>query len=167
MPEWHQLVPMSGLVRELETAKKLQLYATSTFQVHSFVCQLDYIVRYANSPDCSTENVRSGLDKKVNGFVSAAGAACSCFYSFFRSTKPFREEMICDGYKYIYESDCGRVVSLFLFYTLSCLSTFAPDSIPVQETQFPDLKSYQNGLSSLTNGSEANNHSPQTREYKR
>ena len=29
MPELHQLVPMSGHVTELETAKKLQLYATS------------------------------------------------------------------------------------------------------------------------------------------
>ena len=42
MPGWHQLVPVSGHVKESETAKKLQLYAISTFQVHSFVCQLDY-----------------------------------------------------------------------------------------------------------------------------
>ena len=28
--------------KESETAKILQLYATSIFQVHSFVCQLDY-----------------------------------------------------------------------------------------------------------------------------
>ena len=42
MPEWHQLVCMSGHVKESETAKMLQLYATSIFQGHSFVCQLDY-----------------------------------------------------------------------------------------------------------------------------
>ena len=42
MPAWHQLVSMSGHVEESETARKLQLYATSTYQVHSFVCQLDY-----------------------------------------------------------------------------------------------------------------------------
>ena len=29
MPVWHQLVPMSGHVEESETARKLQLYATS------------------------------------------------------------------------------------------------------------------------------------------
>ena len=43
MPAWHQLVSMSGHVEESETARKLQLYATSIYQVHSFVCQLDYI----------------------------------------------------------------------------------------------------------------------------
>ena len=32
---------MSGHVKESETAKILQPYATSIFQVHSFVCQLD------------------------------------------------------------------------------------------------------------------------------
>ena len=42
MPAWHQLVSMSGHVEESETARKLQLYATSIYQVHSFVCQLDY-----------------------------------------------------------------------------------------------------------------------------
>ena len=42
MPVWHQLVSMSGHVEESETARKLQLYATSIYQVHSFVCQLDY-----------------------------------------------------------------------------------------------------------------------------
>ena len=42
MPTWHQLVSMSGHVEESETARKLQLYATSIYQVHSFVCQLDY-----------------------------------------------------------------------------------------------------------------------------
>ena len=29
IPEWHQLVPISGHVEESETARKLQLYATS------------------------------------------------------------------------------------------------------------------------------------------
>ena len=43
MPAWHQLVSMSGHVEESETARKLQLYATSIYQVHSFVCQLDYM----------------------------------------------------------------------------------------------------------------------------
>ena len=43
MPAWHQLVSMSGHVEESETARKLQLYATSIYQVHYFVCQLDYI----------------------------------------------------------------------------------------------------------------------------
>ena len=33
---------MSGHVKESETAKILQLYATSILQVHFFVCQLDY-----------------------------------------------------------------------------------------------------------------------------
>ena len=47
MPAWHQLVSMSGHVEESETARKLQLYATSIYQVHSFVCQLDY-----ESPFC-------------------------------------------------------------------------------------------------------------------
>ena len=42
MPAWHQLVSMSGHVEESETARKFQLYATSIYQVHSFVCQLDY-----------------------------------------------------------------------------------------------------------------------------
>ena len=42
MPEWHQLVSMSGHVEESEAARKLQLYETSIYQVHSFVCQLDY-----------------------------------------------------------------------------------------------------------------------------
>ena len=42
MPAWHRLVSMSGHVEESETARKLQLYATSIYQVHSFVCQLDY-----------------------------------------------------------------------------------------------------------------------------
>ena len=42
MPAWHQLVSMSGHVEESETARKLQLYETSIYQVHSFVCQLDY-----------------------------------------------------------------------------------------------------------------------------
>ena len=42
MPAWHQLVSMSGHVEESETARKLQLYATSIYQVHFFVCQLDY-----------------------------------------------------------------------------------------------------------------------------
>ena len=37
MPAWHQLVSMSGHVEESETARKLQLYATSIYQVHSFV----------------------------------------------------------------------------------------------------------------------------------
>ena len=37
IPEWHQHVSMSGYVEESETAIKLQLYATSVFQVHSFV----------------------------------------------------------------------------------------------------------------------------------
>ena len=41
MPAWHQLVSMPGHVEESETARKLQLYATSIYQVHSFVCQLD------------------------------------------------------------------------------------------------------------------------------
>ena len=45
MPAWHQLVSMSGHVEESETARKLQLYATSIYQVHSFVCQLDYLVK--------------------------------------------------------------------------------------------------------------------------
>ena len=36
-PEWHQLVCMSGHVKESETATILQLYATSISQVHSFV----------------------------------------------------------------------------------------------------------------------------------
>ena len=49
MPEWHQLVYISGHVEESETAKTLQLYATSIFQVHSFVCQLDYLLK------CATE----------------------------------------------------------------------------------------------------------------
>ena len=44
LPAWHQLVSMSGHVEESETARKLQLYATSIYQVHSFVCQLDYNV---------------------------------------------------------------------------------------------------------------------------
>ena len=43
MPAWHQLVSMSGHVEESETARKLQLYMTSIYQVHSFVCQLDYL----------------------------------------------------------------------------------------------------------------------------
>ena len=42
MPAWHQLVSMSGHLEESETARKLQLYATSIYPVHSFVCQLDY-----------------------------------------------------------------------------------------------------------------------------
>ena len=29
IPAWHQLVPISGHVEESETARKLQLYATS------------------------------------------------------------------------------------------------------------------------------------------
>ena len=29
MPKWHQLIPISGDVEELETVKTLQLYATS------------------------------------------------------------------------------------------------------------------------------------------
>ena len=45
MPGWHQLVSMSGHVEESETARKLQLYATSIYQVHSFVCQLDYMAK--------------------------------------------------------------------------------------------------------------------------
>ena len=45
MPAWHQLVSMSGHGEESETARKLQLYATSIYQVHSFVCQLDYLER--------------------------------------------------------------------------------------------------------------------------
>ena len=48
MPAWHQLVPMSGHVEESETARKLQLYATSIYQVHSFVCQLDYEAKKHN-----------------------------------------------------------------------------------------------------------------------
>ena len=47
MPAWHQLVSMSGHVEESETARKLQLYATSIYQVHSFVCQLDYKAAHA------------------------------------------------------------------------------------------------------------------------
>ena len=35
MPEWHQLVPMSGHAEELETTTNLQLYATSMFHVQS------------------------------------------------------------------------------------------------------------------------------------
>ena len=49
MPAWHQLVSMSGHVEESETARKLQLYATSIYQVHSFVCQLDYFNIYIPS----------------------------------------------------------------------------------------------------------------------
>ena len=37
MPEWHQLVPMSGHAEESETVKNLQLYVTLIFQVHSIV----------------------------------------------------------------------------------------------------------------------------------
>ena len=40
---------MSGYVDKSETAKKMQMYATSIFQVHSFVCQLDYTVVYSNT----------------------------------------------------------------------------------------------------------------------
>ena len=36
-PEWHQLAPMSGHVEESRHSKKLELYATLIFQVHSFV----------------------------------------------------------------------------------------------------------------------------------
>ena len=46
MPEWHQLISMSGHVKVSETAKILQLYATFIFHVHSFVCQLDYHGKY-------------------------------------------------------------------------------------------------------------------------
>ena len=73
--------------------------------------------------------------------------------------------MIFDGYKY--ENDCGNA---FLLHILSCLSIFAPNSLPVQETQLPDFKSYQDGLSSRTNDSEAyhrNPRDPPTRDYKR
>ena len=42
MPEWHQLIPMSRHVEESETAKKLQLYVTSMFQVYSFAHQLNH-----------------------------------------------------------------------------------------------------------------------------
>ena len=59
MPEWHQLVPMSGHVKESETAKILQLYTTSILQVHSFVCQLDYVTCFkcTNMYFTSTFNV--------------------------------------------------------------------------------------------------------------
>ena len=49
MPAWHQLVSMSGHEEESETARKLQLYATSIYQVHSFVCQLDYLVNFTRA----------------------------------------------------------------------------------------------------------------------
>ena len=40
--EGSQLWTRARHVEELETARKLQLYTTSIYQVHSFVCQLDY-----------------------------------------------------------------------------------------------------------------------------
>ena len=54
MPEWHQLVSMSGHVEESETARKLQLYATSIYQVHSFVCQLDYKAKKSQQGEQNT-----------------------------------------------------------------------------------------------------------------
>ena len=64
MPEWHQLVCMSGHVKESETAKILQLYATSIFQVHSFVCQLDYVAtRYLDSDSVVYNNSMSSEAK--------------------------------------------------------------------------------------------------------
>ena len=73
--------------------------------------------------------------------------------------------MICDRYKY--KNDCGNDSPIS--HILSCLS-FASNSSPVQETQLPDFKSYQDGLSSWTNDSEANHRNsrdPPTRDYKR
>ena len=67
MPAWHQLVSMSGHVEESETARKLQLYETSIYQVHSFVCQLDYLGVYShffplrNAMSESAEISRVGL----------------------------------------------------------------------------------------------------------
>ena len=62
MPEWHQLVCMSGHVKESETPKILQLYATSIFQVHSFVCQLDYMAKVCRLI-CHVPQILSGLGK--------------------------------------------------------------------------------------------------------
>ena len=59
MPAWHQLVSMSGRVEESETARKLQLYATSIYQVHSFVCQLDYMPFPHTHPRVGVERERS------------------------------------------------------------------------------------------------------------
>ena len=67
MPAWHQLVSMSGHVEESETARKLQLYATSIYQVHSFVCQLDYI----EATNVRSESVLcSGASSSILGQVN-------------------------------------------------------------------------------------------------
>ena len=58
VPEWHQLVPKSEHIEELEIVKKMQLYATSIFQVHSIVHQLDYLV------EMKLENKNKNKNKK-------------------------------------------------------------------------------------------------------
>ena len=70
MPAWHQLVSMSGHVEESETARKLQLYATSIYQVHSFVCQLDYNVGFGLQLVASIiDQVQNGYSKKNGDFL--------------------------------------------------------------------------------------------------
>ena len=68
MPAWHQLVSMSGHVEESETARKLQLYATSIYQVYSFVCQLDYKVTLGKNAKFEGKSVFhwKSIQKKQN-----------------------------------------------------------------------------------------------------
>ena len=61
---------MSGHVEESETARKLQLYATSIYQVHSFVCQLDY---EADILDFQLKNIGFHLISKIYYFWLSPG----------------------------------------------------------------------------------------------
>ena len=52
MPEWHQLIPMSGLVEESETARKLQLYATSIKTCLSTRLTVKFLVMFCDEHNC-------------------------------------------------------------------------------------------------------------------
>ena len=78
----------------------------------------------------------------------------------------FREELICFD-TISMKMVCGNVVFAFPISHPLLFIYLCTKSIPVQETQLPDFKNSQDGLFSWTNGSEANDRNPPTRDCKR
>ena len=77
MPAWHQLVPISGHVEESETARKLQLYATSIKTSVSTRLLVD-LQRYFYS-------VHTGLRRMLQqqyGIIFVTGATHLHFYTY-------------------------------------------------------------------------------------
>ena len=81
MPEWHQLVCMSRHVKESETAKILQLYATSIFQVHFFCLSTRlsvYNFKLAVTSKCSLLYTQNFTRRVINQIQQSIIIMCMC-----------------------------------------------------------------------------------------